>query len=99
MAAPLGHADVPQLIIVAEAVAEEIKQTFGALAPAQLNWKANAAGWSIGQCFDHIITSPAARGVTYSLLDAYRIILVHEQLHLAQAGRVLNSMTQAVSAQ
>lgn len=35
-----------------------------------------------------IITSPAAAGVTYSLLDAYRIIVVHEQTHIAQARRV-----------
>jgi uncharacterized damage-inducible protein DinB len=31
-----------------------------------------------------IITSPAASFVTYSLLDAFRILVVHEQHHLAQ---------------
>ena len=35
-----------------------------------------------------IITSPAASFVAYSLLDAYRIIVVHEQRHLQQAKRV-----------
>jgi hypothetical protein len=37
---------------------------------------------------DRIVTSPAARFITYDLLDAYRIIVVHGQLHLQQARRV-----------
>ena len=35
-----------------------------------------------------IITSPVAAIMTYSLLDAYRIIVVHEQRHFEQARRV-----------
>jgi hypothetical protein len=35
-----------------------------------------------------IITSPAANLVTYSLMDAYRIIVVHERRHFQQAQRV-----------
>ncbi|HEY2963579.1 MAG TPA: DinB family protein [Pyrinomonadaceae bacterium] len=35
-----------------------------------------------------VITSPAAAAITYSLMDAYRIIVVHEQRHLQQAKRV-----------
>ena len=35
-----------------------------------------------------VITSPAVSFVTYSLLDAYRIIVVHEQRHFQQAKRV-----------
>lgn len=35
-----------------------------------------------------IITSPASRFVTYSLLDAYRIIIAHEKRHLRQAQNV-----------
>jgi hypothetical protein len=35
-----------------------------------------------------VITSPAAAVVTYSLLDGYRIIVVHERRHLLQAKRV-----------
>jgi hypothetical protein len=34
------------------------------------------------------ITSPVASFVTYSLMDAYRIIVVHEQNHFVQARRV-----------
>ena len=35
-----------------------------------------------------IITSPVAAAVTYSLMDAYRIIVVHERRHFEQARRV-----------
>ena len=35
-----------------------------------------------------VITSPAASFVTYSLMDAYRIIVVHELRHFQQAQRV-----------
>ena len=35
-----------------------------------------------------VITSPAAGFVTYSLLGAFRIIVVHEQRHFQQAMRV-----------
>ena len=35
------------------------------------------------------ITSPVIRFVTYSLMDAYRIIVVHEQNHFVQATRVM----------
>jgi hypothetical protein len=37
------------------------------------------------------ITSPVSRLVTYSLMDAYRIIVVHEQNHVIQARRVMQS--------
>lgn len=36
-----------------------------------------------------IITSPFAGFITYSLLDACRIIVVHERRHFAQAERVM----------
>lgn len=35
-----------------------------------------------------VVTSPAAAFVTYNLLDAYRIIVVHEQRHFQQAKRI-----------
>jgi hypothetical protein len=174
-------ADLPGLITAANNVANEAKNTFGHLTPAQLNWKPSAERWSVAQCFDHllttnkgyfpvidsvlagqkrtlwqsvplvpgllgkllikaldpastrkfktpgkfqpgqsdvsdsvindfvaqqtrmvekmkstehldleriVITSPAAAVVTYSLMDAYRIIVVHEQRHFQQAKRV-----------
>ena len=35
-----------------------------------------------------IVTSPAASFIAYSLMDAYRIIVVHEKRHFQQAKRV-----------
>ena len=40
-----------------------------------------------------VITSPALAVVTYSLLDAYRIIVVHEARHFQQAKRVTEEST------
>jgi hypothetical protein len=37
------------------------------------------------------VTSPVARIITYSLLDACRIIVVHEQNHFVQATRVMEA--------
>jgi hypothetical protein len=37
------------------------------------------------------ITSPVVRVVTYSLMDAYRIVVVHGQNHFVQAQRVMES--------
>jgi hypothetical protein len=36
-----------------------------------------------------IIYSPVTKVMTYSLLDAYRIIVLHERRHMAQAARVM----------
>jgi hypothetical protein len=38
-----------------------------------------------------IVTSPVASIATYSLLDAYKIIVAHEQRHVAQAKRVVEN--------
>ena len=35
-----------------------------------------------------IITSPFASAITYSMMDAYRVIVVHERRHFEQARRV-----------
>ena len=35
------------------------------------------------------ITSPVVRLLTYSLMDAYRLVVVHEQNHFVQASRLL----------
>jgi len=40
-----------------------------------------------------IITSPALGAITYSLMDAYRIIVVHEHRHFQQAKRVTEETT------
>ena len=36
-----------------------------------------------------VITSPAVSFVAYSMMDAYRVIVVHEQRHVQQAKRVV----------
>jgi hypothetical protein len=36
-----------------------------------------------------VITSPIAAVMTYSLMDAYRIIVIHEERHFEQAKRVI----------
>ena len=173
------------LIVEAKAIAGDARATFGSLTAQQLNWKPNQQQWSIGQCFDHLVTanksyfpmfdkiikgrkkntvwqsmpllpsffgkmlirfldpastrklkapkrfrpsssnidgniisafvdqqnqlttlmkeseglnlqrikisSPVSRIITYSLLDAYTIIVVHEKRHFLQARRVLDS--------
>lgn len=33
------------------------KERFGRLSPAQVNWKPGPDRWSVGQCFDHLITT------------------------------------------
>jgi hypothetical protein len=38
-----------------------------------------------------ILTSPFAKPVTYSLYDAYRIIVTHEKRHFQQAERVMQA--------
>jgi hypothetical protein len=35
-----------------------------------------------------VVTSPVASFVAYSMMDAYRIIVVHERRHFQQAKRV-----------
>lgn len=39
-----------------EHITEQVVTDFGGLSEAQLNWKANAKSWSIGQNLDHLIT-------------------------------------------
>lgn len=38
-----------------------------------------------------VIASPVHRAITYSLLDAYRIIVAHEHRHFLQARRVMTT--------
>lgn len=38
-----------------DAVAREARETFGGLDAHQLNWRPDAARWSIAQCFEHVL--------------------------------------------
>ena len=40
-----------------EAVSANAQTTFGGLSDEQVNWKPSATGWSVGQCFEHLIKS------------------------------------------
>src|ERR1051325_554466 len=50
-------ADLPSLIAAANQTATDAQSTFANVSPAQLNWKPSAERWSVGQCFEHLITS------------------------------------------
>ncbi len=41
----------------AKIISDEVEERFGSLSAEQLNWKPNADEWSVGQCFDHLITT------------------------------------------
>jgi len=40
-----------------ESIAREAQATFGGLDARQLNWRPDAARWSVAQCFDHLLTA------------------------------------------
>lgn len=46
-----------ELLKKGEDLAEKAGNTFGGLNSRQLNWKPEEKRWSIGQCFDHLITT------------------------------------------
>ena len=50
----LSLADVKTAL---DAVARETEATFGTLNARQLNWRPDAARWSVGQCFEHLLTA------------------------------------------
>jgi hypothetical protein len=46
-----------ELRIGLDAIAREAQSTFGGLDARQLNWRPDAAQWSVAQCFDHVLTA------------------------------------------
>ena len=40
-----------------DAVAQETQATFGGFDAQQLNWRPDAARWSVAQCFEHLLTA------------------------------------------
>jgi len=40
-----------------EEISREAQATFGDLDAQQLNWRPDAARWSVAQCFDHLLTA------------------------------------------
>lgn len=47
-------------------LADEARLRFGALSPAQLNWKPSPEKWSVGQCLDHLVV---IHGLYFPLLE------------------------------
>ena len=47
--------DLSNLISELQKIADDAKATFGNLSAAQINWRPTADGWSVGQCFEHMI--------------------------------------------
>lgn len=52
-------ATLPELADMARDVRRDVAARFGGLTETQLNWKPTPNDWSVGQCFDHILTSNA----------------------------------------
>lgn len=40
-----------------ERISEDVRKTFGGFSAEQINWRADADSWSVGQCFEHLIIS------------------------------------------
>jgi len=40
-----------------ESMAQETRATFGGFDARQLNWRADAARWTVAQCFEHLLTA------------------------------------------
>jgi hypothetical protein len=38
-------------------IGRQAESTFGHLSAEQINWNPSADGWSVGQCFEHLIKS------------------------------------------
>jgi hypothetical protein len=36
-------------------ISDDVQSRFGSLSPEQINWRPSAEGWSVGQCFEHLI--------------------------------------------
>jgi hypothetical protein len=47
--------EISNLLSELQAVSEDTQKTFGNLSAEQINWKPGADGWSVGQCFEHLI--------------------------------------------
>ncbi len=47
--------DLNNLLSELEQVSENAQKTFGHLNAGQINWKPSNEGWSVGQCFEHLI--------------------------------------------
>lgn len=49
--------DISAICSDLQQVGEDARRDFGSLSAKQFNWKPAEKGWSVAQCFDHLITS------------------------------------------
>lgn len=47
----------PSIASELQSISADALKTFGELSAEQINWKPSAEGWSVGQCFEHLIKS------------------------------------------
>jgi hypothetical protein len=52
------------------ALSAEVRTRFGALSLEQLNWRAAAGSWSVGQCLEHLITTTDVYMVDFRAIAA-----------------------------
>ena len=57
MGANTEQAELDAMVRELEGIAARARETFGRLSARQLNWKPAPDRWSVGQCFDHLITT------------------------------------------
>lgn len=51
------NSEATDIISELKAVSSDTEAAFGKLSAAQINWKPSQEGWSVGQCFEHLIKS------------------------------------------
>lgn len=44
-----------EIISELQTISDDTQKTFGKFSPEQINWRPSAEGWSVGQCFEHLI--------------------------------------------
>ena len=46
---------ISNLLSALQVISDDAQKTFGNFSAEQINWKPSAEGWSVGQCFEHLI--------------------------------------------
>ncbi|HXH71144.1 MAG TPA: DinB family protein [Pyrinomonadaceae bacterium] len=49
------NTEISNLLSELQVISDDTQKTFGNLTAEQINWKPGVDGWSVGQCFEHLI--------------------------------------------
>jgi hypothetical protein len=49
------NTEISNLLSELQVISDDAQKTFGNFSAEQINWKPGADGWSVGQCFEHLI--------------------------------------------